>query len=96
MDGRRVGHVNPLGGRGVNEIGYSDGKAIVRIDPRYFRPTEVESLLGDPTKAKRKLSWLPEITAKEMCAEMVANDLSQSKQNAFLKQHGYSINKSVE
>ena len=83
-------------GKGVNEVGYSDGKAIVRIDPRYFRPTEVETLLGDPTKAKQKLGWVPEITAQEMCAEMVAHDLAQSKQHALLKQHGYSINVSVE
>ena len=83
-------------GKGVNEVGYSGGKAIVRIDPRYFRPTEVETLLGDPTKAKQKLGWVPEITAQEMCAEMVAHDLAQSKQHALLKQHGYSINVSVE
>ena len=70
--------------------------AVVRIDPRYFRPTEVETLLGDPTKAKQKLGWVPVITAQEMCAEMVAYDLAQAKQHALLKQHGYSINVSVE
>ncbi len=83
-------------GEGVNEVGYADGKAIIRIDPRYFRPTEVETLLGDPTKAKQKLGWVPEITAQEMCAEMVAYDLAQAKQHALLKQHGYSVNVSVE
>ena len=89
-------------GTGVNEVGYAvvpgalrEGP-IVRIDPRYFRPTEVETLLGDPTKAKQKLGWVPEITAQEMCAEMVANDLAQAKQHALLKQHGYSVNVSVE
>ena len=72
------------------------GDVIVRIDPRYFRPTEVESLLGDPTKAKEKLGWVPEITVQEMCAEMVASDLAQAKQHALLKQHGYLVNVSVE
>jgi len=89
-------------GTGVNEVGYavipgaSREGPVVRIDPRYFRPTEVETLLGDPSKAKQKLGWVPEITAQEMCAEMVANDLAQAKQHALLKQHGYSVNVSVE
>jgi GDPmannose 4,6-dehydratase len=83
-------------GTGVNEIGYSNGKAIVRIDPRYFRPTEVETLLGDPAKAKQKLGWVPEITVQEMCKEMVAYDLAQAKQHALLVQHGYNVNVSVE
>ncbi|MDC1458481.1 GDP-mannose 4,6-dehydratase [Burkholderiaceae bacterium] len=83
-------------GSGVNEIGYADGKAIIRIDPRYFRPTEVASLLGDPTKAKKKLGWIPEITAQEMCAEMVAHDLAQAKQHALLKANGYKVNVSLE
>jgi GDPmannose 4,6-dehydratase len=89
-------------GTGVDEVAYAvleggtQESAIVRIDPRYFRPTEVETLLGDPTKAKQKLGWVPEITAQEMCAEMVANDLAQAKQHALLKQHGYSVNVSVE
>ena len=69
---------------------------VVKIDPRYFRPIAVETLLGDPTKAKQKLGWLPEITAQEMCAEMVAHDLAQAKQHALLKNHGYSVNVSVE
>ncbi len=72
------------------------GDVIVRIDPRYFRPTEVETLLGDPTKAKEKLGWVPEITVQEMCAEMVASDLAQAKQHALLKQHGYNVNVSME
>jgi GDPmannose 4,6-dehydratase len=73
-----------------------DGDVIVRIDPRYFRPTEVETLLGDPTKAKEKLGWVPEITVQEMCAEMVASDLVQAKQHAILKSHGFVINVSLE
>lgn len=65
------------------------GDIVVAIDPRYFRPAEVSTLLGDPSKAKAKLGWEPEITAREMCAEMVAHDLAQACQHALLKQHGY-------
>jgi GDPmannose 4,6-dehydratase len=72
------------------------GDVIVRIDPRYFRPTEVETLLGDPIKAKQKLGWVPEITAQEMCAEMVAFDLDEAKRHAFLQKYGYPVNMSVE
>ena len=72
------------------------GDVIVRIDPRYFRPTEVETLLGDPTKAKEKLGWVPEITVQEMCAEMVASDLAKAKQHALLKSHGFAISVSFE
>ena len=72
------------------------GDVIVKIDPRYFRPTEVETLLGDPTKAKQKLGWVPEITVQQMCAEMVASDLDEAKRHALLRNHGYSINVSVE
>jgi predicted RNA-binding protein with RPS1 domain len=64
---------------------------IVQIDPRYYRPTEVETLLGDPTKAKEKLGWVPEITLDQMIVEMVANDLDQAKQHALLLQHGHSV-----
>ena len=78
-------------GQGVNEIGYWDDKPIIRIDPRYFRPTEVETLLGDPTKAKEKLGWVPEITLDQMIAEMVAGDLAQARQHAILKKNGYQV-----
>ncbi len=67
------------------------GDIIVKIDPRYFRPAEVETVLGDPLKAKQKLGWTPSITAQEMCAEMVAEDLNIAKRNALLKMHGYKI-----
>jgi GDPmannose 4,6-dehydratase len=83
-------------GQGVNEVGFWNDKPIVSIDPRYFRPTEVETLLGDPSKAKQKLGWVPEITAQEMCKEMVEHDLAQAKQHALLKANGYSVNVSVE
>jgi GDPmannose 4,6-dehydratase len=72
------------------------GDTIVRIDPRYFRPTEVETLLGDPTKAKQTLGWEPEITVQEMCREMVAADLEEAKRHALLKKHGYAVNVSLE
>jgi len=72
------------------------GDVIVRVDPRYFRPTEVETLLGDPAKAKAELGWIPEITAKDMCREMVAHDLAQAQQHALLRRHGYDVNVSVE
>ncbi len=72
------------------------GDVIVKIDPRYFRPTEVETLLGDPSKAKQKLGWEPEITLDQMIKEMVSTDLAQAKQHALLKQHGYSVNVSAE
>ncbi|SDI88298.1 GDP-mannose 4,6-dehydratase [Aliiruegeria lutimaris] len=95
-------------GEGVDEIGIvasvtgedapsvKSGEIILRIDPRYFRPAEVETLLGDPAKAKEKLGWVPEITAQEMCAEMVAEDLQTAKRHALLKAHGYDLPMSLE
>jgi GDPmannose 4,6-dehydratase len=67
------------------------GDVIVQIDPRYYRPTEVETLLGDPTKAKVTLGWVPEITLDQMIVEMVANDLEKAQQHALLSKHGYSV-----
>ena len=72
------------------------GQIIVKIDPRYFRPTEVDTLLGDPSKAKEKLGWVPEISARQMCAEMVAADLSDARKQSLLRKHGYSIIVSTE
>jgi len=72
------------------------GDTIVRVDPRYFRPAEVETLLGDPAKAKAKLGWVPEITVEEMCAEMVSSDLDVAKRHALLVEHGYEIPVTVE
>ena len=95
-------------GEGVEEIGtvksvdnnvspaVRTGDVLVRIDPRYFRPAEVDTLLGDPARAKEKLGWVPEITAQEMCAEMVASDLHTAKRHALLKEHGYAMPMSVE
>ena len=65
------------------------GDIIMRIDPRYFRPAEVEALLGDPSKAKEKLGWIPEITAQEMCSEMVAYDLAEANKLHFLVKNGF-------
>lgn len=79
-----------------NEVLVKPGDVVVRVDPRYFRPAEVETLLGDPAKAKAKLGWVPEITAQEMCAEMVAQDLDEAKRHALLKSHGYQVSVSVE
>ena len=72
------------------------GDVLMRIDPRYFRPAEVETLLGDPTKAKEKLGWVPEITAQEMCAEMVAADLTAARRLKLLKEHGLELPVSLE
>ena len=72
------------------------GDVVMRIDPRYFRPAEVETLLGDPTKAKTQLGWQPEITAREMCAEMVAHDLKNALRTRLLKEHGLELPVSVE
>lgn len=72
------------------------GDIIVRVDPRYFRPAEVETLLGDPTKAKDKLGWVPEITVEEMCQEMVKSDLQKAKQHALLKANGFDVSISLE
>jgi GDPmannose 4,6-dehydratase len=72
------------------------GDVVVRVDPRYFRPAEVETLLGDPTKAKEKLGWVPEITVQEMCAEMVREDLKAAQRHALLKRHGHEVVLGVE
>ena len=99
---RELGLTIEFSGSDVEEIGtvaaiegdlapaLSVGDVVVRIDPRYFRPAEVETLLGDPAKAKEKLGWMPEITAQEMCADMVREDLKAAKRQALLRQHDLS------
>ena len=72
---------------GENAPGLKVGDVIVKVDPRYFRPSEVETLLGDPSNAKAKLGWIPEITVQEMCAEMILEDLKLAKREALLKKH---------
>ncbi|MFL6586026.1 MAG: GDP-mannose 4,6-dehydratase [Luteimonas sp.] len=72
------------------------GDILMRIDPRYFRPAEVETLLGDPSKAKARLGWVPEITTQQMCAEMVAADLMAARRHALLRAHGHDVPVSLE
>ena len=83
-------------GQGTDEVGLWNGRPVVRVDPRYFRPAEVESLLGDASLARERLGWVPEITAQQMCQEMVASDLAQARQSALLKRHGYPVNVGAE
>ena len=95
-------------GEGINEVGYVDtvygekapnlkpGDEIIKIDPKYFRPTEVENLIGDSSKAKKELNWVPEISAKDLCKEMVQNDLNEAKKMALLIDNGYKNNESQE
>nr|ACV52985.1 GDP-D-mannose dehydratase [Yersinia pseudotuberculosis] len=108
MSAREAGIELEFSGEGVEEVAtvvavngnhvssVNIGDVIVRVDPRYFRPAEVETLLGDPTKAKKVLGWVPEITVEEMCAEMVASDLEQAKQHALLKANGFDVSISSE
>jgi len=80
-------------GKGLNEKGFNtNGDCVVSVDPRYFRPTEVETLLGDPTKAKEKLGWAPQITFEELVAEMVREDLKSAERDELIKRHGYRAN----
>jgi GDPmannose 4,6-dehydratase len=81
---------------GDNVPGFTLGQNIVAIDPRYFRPAEVETLLGDPSKAKEKLGWVPQITLQELICEMVAYDLEEAKKHALLKNQGYNVSVSRE
>ena len=84
-------------GEGLAERGYDDkGKCLVAVDPRYFRPTEVESLLGDASKAKKKLGWTPKITFKELVAEMMSADLAAAERDELVKKHGYATYESHE
>jgi len=84
-------------GEGVNEIGRrSTGEVVVRIDPRYFRPAEVETLLGDPTKARERLGWTPTTTLEELVAEMVAADREEARKEAILRLKGFKVVGSME
>ncbi len=82
--------------RGDKAPALKQGDVVMRIDPQYFRPAEVETLLGDPSNAKNKLGWEPELTVQEMCAEMVSEDLKTAKRHALLKEHGYELPVSLE
>jgi GDPmannose 4,6-dehydratase len=91
--GAHVGMNIEWRGEGVAEEGVDSvsGRTVVRVDPRYFRPTEVETLLGDATKAKEKLGWVPEVTFPELVAEMVAADLDTAKRDAMVAKEGYKV-----
>jgi len=80
-------------GNGVDEVGIDTitGRAIVHVDPRYFRPTEVETLLGDPTKAKQKLGWAAEVSFAQLVSEMVASDLEEAKRDALVAKEGFKV-----
>ncbi|TWU32619.1 GDP-mannose 4,6-dehydratase [Novipirellula artificiosorum] len=109
MSAGEAGLIVEFSGKGVDEIAkvteivdaakapaVAVGDVIVRVDPRYFRPAEVETLLGDPAKAKAKLGWECEISVEEMCAEMVACDLENARKHALLKRHGHNVSVAVE
>jgi GDPmannose 4,6-dehydratase len=80
-------------GEGVDEVGIDSrsGRTLVRVDPRYFRPTEVETLLGDATKARQKLGWTAEVSLPELVAEMVKSDLDLAKRDAMVAKEGYKV-----
>ncbi|CAG9432982.1 GDP-mannose 4,6-dehydratase [Providencia alcalifaciens] len=108
MSAKEAGIELSFTGEGINEIAtvtnvdksiaphVNVGDIIVRVSPKFFRPAEVETLLGDPSKAKEKLGWVPEITVEEMCAEMVASDIQKAKQHALLKANGFDVSISLE
>ena len=108
LSAKEAGITLEFSGEGVDEIAtvtaisgdnapeVKVGDVIVRVDARYFRPAEVETLLGDPSKAKEKLGWVPQITVEEMCAEMVQHDLGKAKQHALLKKHGHDVAIAIE
>ena len=107
MSAKEAGIEIAFSGTGIDEIGtvinvmdqnkskIQPGDVIIRVDPRYFRPAEVETLLGDPSKAKEKLGWVPEISVEEMCKEMVRSDLQKAKQHALLKDNGFDVSISL-
>ena len=108
LSAKNAGIELAFSGEGVDEIAtvisvdsaiapeVKTGDVIVKVSQRYFRPAEVETLLGDPNRAKEKLNWVPEITVEEMCAEMVATDLDEARKHALLKANGFDVTISVE
>ena len=108
LSAKEAGITLEFSGEGVDEIAtvvavdsaiapsVKVGDIIVRVSSKFFRPAEVETLLGDPSKAKEKLGWVPEITVEEMCAEMVASDIDKAKQHVLLKEHGFEVAISLE
>ena len=108
MSALEIGVSLNFNGKGIDEVAVvssvdsnlapnlSKGDVIARVDPKYFRPAEVENLLGDPSKAKNVLGWTPEISVQEMCSEMIAHDLNQARQKSLLKSYGYNITMNKE
>ena len=103
MSANEIGLKLKFSGEGINEIAIIEkikgskapaskvGDCIIKVNPNYFRPAEVDTLLGDPSKARNNLGWTPEISVEKMCAEMMTNDLDKARQKALLKSHGYDI-----
>ncbi len=103
LSAKHIGIELAFNGEGLEEVGVvtsvdsniapsiNVGDELVKVDSRYFRPAEVEALLGDPSKAKERLQWQPELSVEQLCEEMVANDLDVAKRNALLKTHGFNI-----
>ena len=85
-------------GEGIDEIGRraDTGEIVIRVDPRYFRPTEVEELLGDSSKARKKLNWEPKISIEDLISEMIDEDSKESQKESFLKNKGFSVFSSKE
>lgn len=97
LTAKRLGMTITWRGKGVDEIGYDqDNRPVVRIDPRYFRPTEVETLLGDPTKARRKLNWTPKVTFQQLVEEMADADALSAQRDLLVKQNGFQVTSSRE
>ena len=108
LSARKLGIELNFEGDGVDEVGIvssvsgdsaemiNEGQVIVRVNPRYFRPTEVEELLGDPSKAIEKLGWKTKISFEQLCEEMVLHDLKQAKKNRLLISHGHEVDISKE
>jgi GDPmannose 4,6-dehydratase len=104
MSSKELGLTLRFEGEGIDEIGIVDKKSgdhapfikpgdiIIKIDSRYYRPAEVEALLGDASKAKKELGWVPEVKVEELCHEMISYDLDKARQLALLKNSGYQVN----
>jgi GDPmannose 4,6-dehydratase len=103
MSAKSLGIELEFNGSGLDEVGIvksiegdsapaiNIGDVLVKVNPRYFRPAEVETLLGDPSKAKESLGWSPEITVEDLCSEMITHDLNEAKKKSLLKSHGYKV-----
>lgn len=97
LAGREIGMTMHWRGQGADECGYDqNGRCIVKIDPEYFRPTEVDALLGDPSRARKRLGWTPKVSLKEMVAEMVAKDLDDANRYQVVRKHGFKVRPRID